>query len=70
MDELTAYMMDQNIMLDLMLHAAGSCCMNTVKTADCAAAKPFIHAASDSCEGYLFSVYAYEVHVYDQLRKI
>jgi hypothetical protein len=62
MDVLTAYIMDQNTMLDPMDHAAGLCCMNTVKTADCAAAKPFIHADNDNCAGYLFNVYAYKVH--------
>lgn len=62
MDELTAYMMDQNTSLDRMHQAACLCCMNTVKTADCAAPTPFIQAASDSCAGYLFNVYAYKLH--------
>lgn len=60
LDVLTAYMMDQNSMLNEIDHAAGLCCMNTVNTADCAAPIQFIHAVSDSCAGYLFNVYAYK----------
>lgn len=50
--------MDQKSMLNAMDHAAGLCCMSTVKAADCAPPIKFIHAVNDSYAGYFFRVNA------------
>ena len=56
--------MDQkSMLLNAMDHAAGLCCMSTVKAADCAPPIKFIHAVNDSCAGYFFRVNACMVHM-------
>lgn len=50
--------MDQKSTLDVGNHADDLCSITAVKRADCAAPRKFIHAVSDSCAGYLFSVHA------------
>lgn len=53
--------MQQSSILDVTNQALGLCCTITVKTADCAAPIKLIHALSDSCAGYFFTIIAYKV---------
>lgn len=52
--------MQKSSTVDVMNHAVGLCCTSTVKAADCAAPMQFIHAVSDSCAGYFFTMIAYK----------
>lgn len=56
--------MVQKSMLNAMDHAAGLCCMSTVKAADCAPPTKFIHVVSDRGAGYFFIVIPYAVQIY------
>lgn len=51
--------MVQISILDVRDHASGLCCTIAVKVADCTAPMQFIHAVSESCAGYFFTVNAY-----------
>lgn len=55
-------MVDHRSISNPILQAAPLCSIIDVKTADCAPPRKLIHVVSESCAGYLFSVYAFTIY--------